>query len=323
MPHLILLGFRSLLAFSTLTHIHHLPQVRQQAQGSLHGKKRYKGALQTFQNILEVEGPRGLFKGMGTALINVPLFWGIYWSGYEYMKLYFQQETNLILPVQHILSATTAGAFADVISNPFWVVRTRIQTQILHPERHFPGTPSTLSMFQYIYQHEGFFAFYRGLSASLLGLTHVAIQFPLYEYLKEISRTRRGATETTALDHFFASVTAKIVASSITYPHEVLRVRLQDTERISSSVPLEGKKHLSSKLQVTRNISSSLMSFHPLSIFSSSSLVMMTKKIIREEGVKALWSGFRISMIRVIPSTTTSFLTYEYVTKLLKNEDHR
>jgi solute carrier family 25 (mitochondrial folate transporter), member 32 len=96
---------------------------------------------------------------MGTALINVPLFWGIYWTGYENMKLYFQQETNLILPVQHILSATMAGALADVISNPFWVVRTRIQTQILHPERHLPATPSTLSMFQYIYQQEGFFAF--------------------------------------------------------------------------------------------------------------------------------------------------------------------
>jgi solute carrier family 25 (mitochondrial folate transporter), member 32 len=308
------------LIFSFISFI----QVRQQAQGSLHGKKRYSGAMQTFRSILEQEGPRGLFKGMGTALINVPLFWGIYWTGYENLKKYFHQETNLILPVQHILSATMAGALADVISNPFWVVRTRIQTQILHPERHLPSTPSTLSMFRYIYQHEGFFAFYRGLSASLLGLTHVAIQFPLYEHLKELSRTRRGATETTAIDHFFASVTAKIVASSITYPHEVLRVRLQDTERVPSCVPLEGRQHQSnSSLQMTRGISSTLMSFRPLSLLSSSSLVLMTKKIIREEGVKALWSGFRISMIRVIPSTTTSFLTYEYVTKLLRNGDQR
>jgi solute carrier family 25 (mitochondrial folate transporter), member 32 len=259
---------------------------------------------------------------MGTALINVPLFWGIYWTGYENMKLYFQQETNLILPVQHILSATMAGALADVISNPFWVVRTRIQTQILHPERHLPATPSTLSMFQYIYQQEGFFAFYRGLSASLLGLTHVAIQFPLYEHLKELSRTRRGATETSAIDHFFASVTAKIVASSITYPHEVLRVRLQDTERgAPRNFSCERTKHTSSSRSSSRMFQVSLRPL--LSLLSSSSLVMMTKKIIREEGVKALWSGFRISMIRVIPSTTTSFLTYEYVTKLLRNGEQK
>lgn len=41
----------------------------------------------------------------------------------------------------------------------------------------------TYAMMQRIYNREGFFAFYRGLSASLLGLSHVAIQFPLCKFL--------------------------------------------------------------------------------------------------------------------------------------------
>jgi solute carrier family 25 (mitochondrial folate transporter), member 32 len=31
---------------------------------------------------------------------------------------------------QHVLSAITAGAITDVVTNPFWVVRTRMQTQV-------------------------------------------------------------------------------------------------------------------------------------------------------------------------------------------------
>ena len=39
-----------------------------------------------------------------------------------------------------------------------------------------------------IYRSEGIRAFYRGLLPSLLGITHVAVQFPLYEQLKIIAR---------------------------------------------------------------------------------------------------------------------------------------
>jgi hypothetical protein len=39
-----------------------------------------------------------------------------------------------------------------------------------------------------IYRSEGIRAFYRGLLPSLLGITHVAVQFPLYEKLKIVAR---------------------------------------------------------------------------------------------------------------------------------------
>lgn len=38
-----------------------------------------------------------------------------------------------------------------------------------------------------IFRTEGWRAFFRGLFPSLLGITHVAVQFPLYEYLKRWS----------------------------------------------------------------------------------------------------------------------------------------
>jgi solute carrier family 25 (mitochondrial folate transporter), member 32 len=39
---------------------------------------------------------------------------------------------------QHVLSAITAGAITDVVTNPFWVVRTRMQTQVrIHTTQHY------------------------------------------------------------------------------------------------------------------------------------------------------------------------------------------
>lgn len=43
---------------------------------------------------------------------------------------------------------------------------------------------NTLDAAQTIYRTEGLSAFYRGLFPSLLGILHVAVQFPLYEKLK-------------------------------------------------------------------------------------------------------------------------------------------
>jgi hypothetical protein len=272
-------------------------------QGSLH-IHQYHGTVGTLRNIYGLEGPQGLFRGLGTALFNVPLFWSIYWYSYENMKIYMKREyPTLPLPLLHISSAAISGGIADVITNPFWVVRTRIQTLFLHPEssscvktKMGIATPSTYQMFRSIYKEEGMFAFYKGITASFLGLPHVAIQFPLYEYLKNatkqfrtgdqngMSKDDHGSDSSSVVDYFFASIVAKMVASSITYPHEVLRVRMQDMR--SDGV----------------------------------GLYQLTKNIIKEEGVKALWSGFRVNMLRIIPSTTSTFITYEYVTKFLQEQ---
>lgn len=47
---------------------------------------------------------------------------------------------------------------------------------------------STWNALVRIYQAEGMIAFYRGLLPSLFGVVHVAVQFPLYEKFKALSR---------------------------------------------------------------------------------------------------------------------------------------
>ena len=80
----------------------------------------------------------------------------------------------------------------------------------------------TAVMIQQIFREEGIRGFYKGLSASYLGVTEGTIQWVLYERLKRISASaedRGGVAEW--LGMLGSAGTAKCVASLITYPHEV------------------------------------------------------------------------------------------------------
>ena len=76
-------------------------------------------------------------------------------------------------------------------------------------------------MIKEIMRTEGVRGFYKGLSASYLGVTEGTIQWVLYERLKMLSTNHGGVLEWMGM--LGSAGTAKCVASLITYPHEVWR----------------------------------------------------------------------------------------------------
>jgi solute carrier family 25, member 33/36 len=77
-------------------------------------------------------------------------------------------------------------------------------------------------MIKQIARDEGVRGFYKGLSASFLGVTEGVIQWTLYEKLKKITRATEGRGGVLEWVGTIGSAgTAKCVASLITYPHEV------------------------------------------------------------------------------------------------------
>lgn len=147
--------------------------------------------------------------------MTVPIFWGIYFYSYDFMKDRIARDNYFSSPVaSHILSAVSAGAIGDVITNPMWVIRTRVQTLVLHhaisSKKH---SMTTLDMARTIYQEEGFFAFYKGLGASFLGLSHIAVQFPLCEYFISVCIVR--LEHRPVITHIFLTISILFVRRAL------------------------------------------------------------------------------------------------------------
>lgn len=239
---------------------------------------KYQGTLGTLALTLKEEGFRGWYKGLGSYLLGLVPSWSIYFTTYNTFKhrLYETQIGPDSIVLKHITAALGAGIVTSCATNPLWLIKVRLQTQYAssRPAKY----KGIAHAFATIYKEEGVRGFFKGLKVSLLGVSHVAIQFPLYEYSKEKFSQNSGDEVSISLEQvLFASTFSKVVATSLTYPHEVLRSRFQTQ-----------------------------LSWRNQSIASAG------LRIVREEGVVALFRGMGTNLVRVVPSCAVTFLVYEY-----------
>jgi solute carrier family 25 folate transporter 32 len=173
-----------------------------------------------------------------------------------------------------------------------------------------------------MYKTEGLLSFYSGLTPALLGLTHVAVQFPAYEYLKtKFTGQGMGRSDADEQSHYLgvlaASVLSKIMASSATYPHEVIRTRLQTQQR---SMPSASHEYAAFRggLEGSENHGPARIIAQAKSVMPRyKGIVTTAKTIYKEEGWRAFYAGMGTNMMRAIPAATTTLLTYEYVMSTL------
>ncbi|KAG2235035.1 mitochondrial carrier domain-containing protein [Thamnidium elegans] len=77
--------------------------------------------------MVQIEGPRALWRGLlPTMLRDVP-FSGIYWMGYERIKHRLSERNNLSHFQTSFIAGASSGMIAAIITTPFDVVKTRRQ----------------------------------------------------------------------------------------------------------------------------------------------------------------------------------------------------
>lgn len=273
-------------------------KTRLQVQG-LDGAENpyYKGVIGTMNTIVKDEGIKGLYKGLLPILLGYFPTWTIYFSVYEFSKDFYPRLFPGSDFISHSCSAITAGAVSTTLTNPIWVIKTRLMLQSnLGPySTQYYGT---IDAFRCIWNQEGIRAFYRGLVPSLLGLFHVAIHFPVYEKLKlkfkcyslKDNNTNRGHSEIHLPNLIAASSVSKMIASGLTYPHEILRTRMQ----LKSSSNF-GKKKENYAIEVEKK------------------LIPLIKTTYRNEGIRGFYSGFTANLLRTVPASAITLVSFEYV----------
>jgi hypothetical protein len=136
----------------------------------------------------------------------------------------------------YAVSAGLAGTTCNVLSNPLWMVRVRMQSEIFNNpcmidfrKKYGFGLFSLFRIMRDIARNEGFFALYKGMWASLLGMVHPLVYFPMYEIMKLYmleNHEKKGATKLSSSYVALSAIVCKFTASAASYPHEVLRSRI-------------------------------------------------------------------------------------------------
>ena len=263
------------------------------------------------RDIYQNESPRALFKGLGPTLVGVIPARSINFFTYGNGKLVIAntfnngQENSYV----HLTAAALAGIVTGTCTNPIWVVKTRMQLSASERGGASVGAWKTIMM---IARQEGIRGFYKGLSASYLGVTEGTIQWTLYERLKKLTKDAEGRGGMVEwLGMLGSAGTAKFVGSMVTYPHEVRTLHTyQQTRCLSCS--------LMSQVLRTR-LRQPLVNGK----LKYTGLYQTLRLVIAEEGVRALYGGLSAHLMRVVPNAAVMYSIYEGVLAWGAARDHR
>jgi hypothetical protein len=217
----------------------------------MHISKHIGHTFSVIRTIYQSEGCLALWKGLGPTIVGVAPSRAMNFGTYHWVKEHLAQFTynkkeNAWI---HLISASCAGVISSTITNPLWMIKTRLQLQsdLKLSTGNYKNAFQCLTA---LVRHEGLRSLYCGLSASYLGIVETVIQFVLYEKMKHSKRERdvQRIMETLSLDYESAchkvdrrersfsdwayylgiASVAKLSAAILAYPHEVDHMNLND-----------------------------------------------------------------------------------------------
>ncbi|XP_030471814.1 nicotinamide adenine dinucleotide transporter 1, chloroplastic-like [Syzygium oleosum] len=247
--------------------------------------------ITSLQNIVKKEGLKGLYRGLSPTILALLPNWAVYFTVYERLRGLVHSHVdngNQVSTGANMIAAVGAGAATAITTNPLWVVVTRLQTQGMRPE--VVPYVSVHSALGRIAREEGLRGLYSGILPSLVGLSHVAIQFPAYEMIKHYIARKDNITvdQLSPGSVAIASAISKLPASIMTYPHEVVRSRLQE----------QGHCRDSEVLYV--------------------GVIDCVKKVFQKEGISGFYRGCATNLLRTTPYAVVTFTSYEMVHRFLQ-----
>ena len=285
---------------TTLT-LHPLDLIKTRLQVKQHQRANL-GMTSIARHIIRHHGWRGLYQGLSPNALGSTLSWGLYFLWYTAIKQHHASaSSNTAIPNSgthsdlsmsaHLVAAAQAGALTALMTHPIWLVKTRMCIQDpSHVKESYSGIRDALTR---IYRNEGGLrGWYKGLLPSLVGVSHGAVQFMVYEELKKwyatshLDQEVREKMPTWA--YLMMAATSKTVATFTTYPYQVIRSRLQDHRT--------GMQHETTTAKVM-------------------------KAVFRQDGFRGFFRGLLPNVLRVLPGTCITFVVYETLMQWMREAD--
>lgn len=277
-------------------------------------------SLRILHTLITTEGPsplRSLYRGLIPNLVGNSLGWSLYFLWYSQAQeivrhLRHYPKDARLSSLDYLTASLASGVLSAALTNPIWVIKTRMLSTSAH---HAGAYPSMLFGLRTIAREEGWRGYFRGLIPTMAGVSHSAVYFVAYEKLKveraaQLSSSSSPSADVKSTtsklsntDYLLISGASKIFAGTLTYPHQVVRARMQTY----ASAALNPIDRTTSAQASHNNTSSSSTS----SSLQQGRLLGTIRSVWRQDGLLGFYRGLGPNLLRVVPSTCVTFLVYE------------
>ncbi|KAL8722126.1 MAG: hypothetical protein Q9225_001319 [Loekoesia sp. 1 TL-2023] len=219
---------------------------------SLHPIDTLKTRLQSSTGFYPSGGFRGIYAGVGSALVGSAPGAALFFVTYEGIKsrLRFLREQDGRLvdgrggdpvgwsePIEHMIAASAGEVAACAVRVPTEVVKQRAQAA--QQPNSVAALRSILTQRAKIGLLGVWREMYRGWGITIMReVPFTAIQFPLWEGMKAWRRRRTGQGEVTAIESGILGSAAGAVAAGLTTPLDVLKTRMMLAKEKQAAIVL-------------------------------------------------------------------------------------
>nr|XP_046252375.1 mitochondrial carnitine/acylcarnitine carrier protein isoform X1 [Scatophagus argus] len=198
------------------------------------------------------------------------------------------EDTRRVSPVKNFLAGGVGGACLLLAGHPLDTIKVRLQTQPKSSCNQYRLYTGTYDCFRKTISKEGILGLYKGMGAPLAGVAPMmAISFFGFGLGKQLQQTdpRKPLTHTQI---FLSGCLAGVFTTVIVAPGERIKCLLQ----VQAS---SGKAKYSGPLDCA-------------------------VRLYNEQGIRSVYKGTVLTLIRDVPSNGLYFLTYEYLKHFLTPE---
>ncbi|KAJ5937547.1 Mitochondrial thiamine pyrophosphate carrier 1 [Penicillium verhagenii] len=251
----------------------------------------YKGTLSTMRAIMRQEGITGLWKGNIPAEMMYVCYGALQFTAYRTATQALAELPYRLPPsAESFVAGAAAGGMATAITYPLDLLRTRFAAQ--GPEQIYKSLRASIIE---IARHEGISGFFRGSSAAIIQIVpYMGLFFTAYEGFRPIMANVEQMPFGTG--DAAAGVCASVLAKTGVFPLDLVRKRLQ----------VQGPTR-------TRYVHRNIPEYEGV----ARSITM----ILRTQGVRGLYRGLTVSLLKAAPASAVTMWTYERVLRILQETE--
>lgn len=240
------------------------PLITLSTRAQVESKRADTSTIDAIRHIINREGISGLYAGLDSALFGISVTNFVYYYWYEWTRSFFEKAavkagraSKKLTTAESMMAGALAGSATVLITNPIWVVNTRMTTRKEEKdieEARKVKKPSTIGTLLALIKDEGFMSLFAGVMPALVLVINPILQYTFFEQARNMLEKKRKVGPK---DAFVLGALGKMIATTITYPY----------------ITVKSRAHVATKNQPAVPITQSL------------------QKIVREEGYAGLYKG--------------------------------